>query len=236
MQVADHHNHPQRNRSYQSSLSTAAYTIGQNYSQADNTFVIFFCCFDPFGLGEQRYKVKRGIEAYPNYPYQDSEQTLFFDITSLQKTVGPKLQRVLDLLANRKLDEDDGFIIKLRQRICFVKQNRKWRKEYMQRSLYEMDIENERNEAVREGHELGRQQGLKEGRHEGHEQGLKEGREQGREDGRKEGQAKERLSLVTDLIQSGQNQAQVENFLINIRKMDPSQATQYYQEALRLLK
>ena len=72
----------------------------------------------------------------------------------------------------------------------------------MQRSLYEMDIENERNEAVREGHELGRQQGLKEGRHEGHEQGLKEGREQGREDGRKEGQAKERLSLVTDLIQS----------------------------------
>ena len=49
----------------------------------------------------------------------------------------------------------------------------------MQRSLYEMDIENERNEAVREGHELGRQQGLKEGRHEGHEQGLKEGREQG---------------------------------------------------------
>lgn len=122
----------------------------------------------------------------------------------------------------------------------------------MQRSLYEMDIENERNEAVREGHELGRQQGLKEGRHEGHEQGLrqgrkqgleqglKEGREQGREDGRKEGrkegQAKERLSLVTDLIQSGQNQAQVENFLINIRKMDPSQATQYYQEALRLLK
>lgn len=236
MQVADHHNLPQRNRFYQSSLSTAAYTKGQNYSQADNTFVIFFCCFDPFGLGEQRYKVKRGIEAYPNYPYQDSEQTLFFDITSLQKTVGPKLQRVLDLLANRKLDEDDDFIIKLRQRICFVKQNRKWRKEYMQRSLYEMDIENERNEAVREGHELGRQQGLKEGRHEGHEQGLKEGREQGREDGRKEGQAKERLSLVTDLIQSGQNQAQVENFLINIRKMDPSQATQYYQEALRLLK
>ena len=240
MQVADHHNLPQRNRFYQASLSTTAYTKGQNYSQADNTFVIFFCCFDPFGLGEQRYKVKRGIEAYPNYPYRDSEQTLFFDITSLQKTVGPKLKHVLDLLANRKLDEDDDFIIKLRQRICFVKQNRKWRKEYMQRSLYEMDIENERNEAVREGHELGRQQGLKEGRHEGHEQGLeqglKEGREQGREDGRKEGQAKERLSLVTDLIQSGQNQAQVENFLINIRKMDPSQATQYYQEALRLLK
>ena len=122
----------------------------------------------------------------------------------------------------------------------------------MQRSLYEMDIENERNEAVREGHELGRQQGLKEGRHEGHEQGLeqglkqgrkqgleqglKEGREQGREDGCKEGQAKERLLLVTDLIQSGQNQAQVEKFLINIRKMDPTQATQYYQEALKLLK
>lgn len=114
MQVANHHNLPQRNRFYQSSLATAAYTKGQNYSHADNTFVIFFCCFDPFGLGEQRYESKRMLNYYPNYPYNDGEKTIFFDITNLRKTIGPRMQHVLDLLANRKLDEEDDFIIQLK--------------------------------------------------------------------------------------------------------------------------
>ncbi|WP_251575255.1 hypothetical protein [Limosilactobacillus agrestimuris] len=107
------------------------------------------------------------LNYYPDYPYNDGEKTIFFDITNLRKTVGPRMQHVLDLLANRKLDEEDDFIIQLKQRIALVKQNRKWRKEYMQRSLYEMDMENARNEAVKEGHERGLQQGLQQGLQEG---------------------------------------------------------------------
>lgn len=216
MQVENNHNLPQRARFYQSSLATAAYIKGKNYIKANKSFVIFFCCFDPFGLGEQRYDVKRIIENYPNYAYQDHEKSVFFDITSHRKTVGPKLQSVLDLIANRKLDEEDDFIIKLKKRISFVKQNQEWRREYMLRTLYEMDIENK----------------LKEGLKQGHEEGLKQGIEQGIE----QGLFKERLSLITDLIKSGQTKEQVENFLINIRQIDPAEAAKDYQEALDKIK
>ncbi|MCI1975400.1 MAG: hypothetical protein LKJ51_05720 [Limosilactobacillus sp.] len=210
--------------------------------------MIFFCCFDPFGLGEQRYDVRRIIENYPNYAYQDQEKSVFFDITSHRKTVGPKLQNVLDLIANRKLDEEDDFIIKLKKRISFVKQNQEWRREYMLRTLYEMDIENKleeglkqgHEEGLKQGHEEGLKQGIKQGRERGIKQGIKRGREQGikqgREQGIEQGLVKERLSLITDLIKSGQTKEQVENFLINIRQLDPAEAAKDYQEALDKMK
>ncbi len=211
MQVVNHQNLPQRTRFYQSNLANDAFERGQNYSQADNAYVIFFCCFDPFGLGEQRYEIKRQVSKYPDYPYRDGETTLFFDITNLRQTVGPKLQNFLDLLAGRKVDGEDDFIVQLRQRIAHVKQDRKWRKEYMQRTLYEMDIENDRRRAVLEG--------------------RKEGLQEGRQEGRSEGVDEERLALVRDLISSGQTKEQAENFLINIRKLSPQQAQYYYQLA-----
>lgn len=225
MQVVNHQNLPQRTRFYQSSLANDAFDRGQNYGQADNAYVIFLCCFDPFGLGEQRYEIKRQVIKYPDYPYSDGETTLFFDITNLHQTVSPKLQNFLDLLADRKVDEADAFIVQLRQRIAHVKQDRKWRKEYMQRTLYEMDIENDRRRAVLEGRQEGHQKGLQEE--------LQEGLQKGRKEGRDEGVDEERLALVRDLIDSGQTKEQVESFLINIRKLSPQQAQKYYRLALK---
>lgn len=62
MQVVDHHNLPQRVRYYQASLAMDSYERGENYQAADNAYVIFFCCFDPFGLKQQRYTVSRRID------------------------------------------------------------------------------------------------------------------------------------------------------------------------------
>ena len=113
----------------------------------------------------------------------------------------------------------------------------------MQRSLYEMDMENARNEAVKEGHERDLQQGLQEGPQEGRERGLQEGRKQGLEQGQKEGLEQvvqqgsdnERLALVTDLIKSGQSKDQVISFLTNIRKMELTEAEGYYQKAIKAM-
>lgn len=138
------------------------------------------------------------------------------------------MQNVLDLIANRKLDEKDDFIIKLKKRISFVKQNQEWRREYILRTLYEMDIENKLKEGLKQGHE----EGLKQGHEEGLKQGIEQGREEGIEEGIEQGLVKERLSLITDLIKSGQTKEQVENFLINIRQIDPAEAAKDYQEAL----
>lgn len=95
----------------------------------------------------------------------------------------------------------------------------------MQRTLYEMDIENDRRRAVLEGRQEGHQKGLQEE--------LQEGLQKGRKEGRDEGVDEERLALVRDLIDSGQTKEQVESFLINIRKLSPQQAQKYYRLALK---
>ena len=102
----------------------------------------------------------------------------------------------------------------------------------MLRTLYEMDIENKLKEGLKQGHE----EGLKQGHEEGLKQGIEQGREEGIEEGIEQGLVKERLSLITDLIKSGQTKEQVENFLINIRQIAPAEAAKDYQEALDKMK
>lgn len=51
--------------------------------------------------------------------------------------------QVADLhdIAQRKVEATDPLVVKLKERIAVVKRNRKWRPEYMRRSVYEMDQE-----------------------------------------------------------------------------------------------
>lgn len=81
----------------------------------------------------------------------------------------------------------------------------------MQCTLYEMDIENDRRRAVFESRRKVQQKELLEGR-------------------RKGGIDEERLALVRNLINSGQSEQQVEDFLVNIRKMTPAKTKAYYQK------
>lgn len=202
MQVIDHHNLPQRVRYYQSSLAIDSYEKGENYREADNAYVIFFCCFDPFGAGLQQYIVERRFREKVGCPYNDGELTYFLNVASLRKEVNPKLQRVLDLIAERKVEGEDPFIVKLRQRIVYVKHNRKWRDEYMRKTLAEMD----------------------------YDYGLKQAKKQGIEQGMQRGAADNQKAIVHKLIQSGQTHDQVITFLEQIIGMEPGQAEDYYQK------
>ncbi|WP_076460092.1 Rpn family recombination-promoting nuclease/putative transposase [Limosilactobacillus caccae] len=213
MQVVDKHNLPQRIRFYHANLAMDCYEKGQNYATADNSYVIFFCCFDPFGFGDQEYQIERRIKDHPDAVYADGEQTLVFDVTSLRQEVNPKLQQFLDVIANRQVGDDDDFIVQLEKRITFVKQNRKWRREYMQRSLYEMDIEN--------SIALAKEQGLSQGK----AAGIKEGLSQGKDE--------ERVAMVRGLLDIGQQHDQIINFLVKTRNLTTKQAESYYQAAIK---
>lgn len=207
MQVIDKYNLPERIRFYHSNLAMSCYEKGQNYATADNSYVIFFCCFDPFGFGDQEYQIDRSLRKHPDFAYDDGEHTRVFDVTSLQKNVSPKLQRFLDVIAKRRVVADDDFIVKLKERITFVKHNREWRREYMQRSLYEMDIENSINRA--------KSQGL--------EEGLNKGEAKA--------ETSERIALIQGLIDIGQSHEQIIDFLVKIRHFSVEQAESYYKAA-----
>ena len=242
MQVVDKHNLPQRIRFYHANLAMDCYEKGQNYATADNSYVIFFCCFDPFGCGEQEYQIERSIKGHPEATYADGEQTLVFDVTSLRQEVNPKLQQFLDVIANRQVGDDDDFIVQLEKRITFVKQNRKWRREYMQRSLYEMDIENSIALAKEQGLEQGLSQGLEKGLSQGKAAGIKEGLSQGKAAGIEEGlsrglkkglsqgEAKKERQIIQKLINGGKSREEVINFMEQILELSPEQAEKYYQK------
>ncbi len=54
------------------------------------------------------------------------------------------------MIAQRKVEATDPLVVKLKERMAIVKRNRKWRSEYMRRSVYEMDQEM-REKKIREG-------------------------------------------------------------------------------------
>lgn len=202
-----------------------SYERGKDYRNSGNAYVIFFCCFDPGGTGDQWYRTERDIHSEGTHrQLSDGEVSLCFDVTSPLRTVNPPLQNFLDLVAGRTVDESDDFIVQLKKRIAFVKQNRKWRREYMLRTVYEMDIEHDRRQAVKEGLKEGREQGLKQGKQQGLEQGRQQGFEQGASD--------ERIALIRDLIDSGQSAGEVINFLTTVRKLPVAEAQKYYRQAL----
>ncbi|UNL36642.1 Rpn family recombination-promoting nuclease/putative transposase [Limosilactobacillus reuteri] len=141
MQVADHHNIAKRIRYYQTASSMEAYDKEQPYEKADDSYVIFFCNFDPFQLGEQRYILHKHIDGVPEYVVKDGQTDILFNVPSLKHDVNSKMQAFLDMIAQRKVEESDPLVVKLRKRMAVVKRNRKWRSEYMRRSVYEMDQE-----------------------------------------------------------------------------------------------
>lgn len=217
MQVLNRHNLAQRIRFYQSMMAMDSYERGKDYRNSGNAYVIFFCCFEPGGTGDQWYRTERDIHSEGTHrQLSDGEVSLCFDVTSPLRTVNPPLQNFLDLVAGRTVDESDDFIVQLKKRIAFVKQNRKWRREYMLRTVYEMDIEHDCRQAVKEG--------LK--------QGLEQGIERGKQQGLEQGASDERLALIRDLIDSGQSADEVINFLTTVRKLPVAEAQKYYHQAL----
>ena len=111
--------------------------------------MIFFCNFDPFQLGQQRYVLHKHIDEIPEQIIEDGQTDILFNVPSLRHDVDPKMQAFLEI-AQRKVEATDPLVVKLKERIAVVKRNRKWRSEYMRRSVYEMDQEM-REKKIREG-------------------------------------------------------------------------------------
>ena len=72
-----------------------------------------------------------------------------FNKVMLDYDIGMEVADLHDI-AQRKVEATDPLVVKLKERIAVVKRNRKWRPEYMRRSVYEMDQEM-REKKIREG-------------------------------------------------------------------------------------
>ncbi|WP_076460446.1 hypothetical protein [Limosilactobacillus caccae] len=101
----------------------------------------------------------------------------------------------------------------------------------MQRSLYEMDIENSIALAKEQGLEQGLSQGLEKGLSQGKAAGIKEGRAVGIEEGLSQGKAEERTRGIHNLIYSlerlGTPKATIKQNLMELYQLSSKEAESF---------
>ena len=105
---------PKRARYYQSFLDLDTLGSGQGYQNLKKGYVIFFCTFDPFGLGLPKYTARTLLTEAPTYPYDDGAYKIFLNAGHyFSEELDPNTKAFLDYLncgtINSELTEElDG--------------------------------------------------------------------------------------------------------------------------------
>lgn len=68
---------PKRSRYYQSVMDSEILKKGLHYSRLNDSYIIFICTFDPFGLGQYVYTFRNICEENPNLQLGDKTTKIF---------------------------------------------------------------------------------------------------------------------------------------------------------------
>ena len=142
---------PKRARYYQGVMDVDNLMAGEDYKDLKDSYVIFLCMGDPFGLGLPVYTIRNRIDEAPSELINDGRLSVFYNAKLYVKMKSQKLQAFFGYLSRQKSDSDlTDRLIELVDRLKLSPQERK---NYM--TLSEMIQEN-REEGWAEGREEGR--------------------------------------------------------------------------------
>ncbi len=178
MQTGNYDDLMLRTRYYQSladSRTTRRRTLFKNLRE---TFIIFICKDDPFGLGLPCYTKYAGFLESDAIKYNDKTHALFYNASAWEKEGRKNVGAVLRFIAQNKATSE--FSSRLEDSVQYAKSTPEQEKEYM----YFIDALEEAKEEVREAAWA---EGLSAGRAEGMAAGRAEGKAAGRAEGRIEG-------------------------------------------------
>ena len=150
-----------RSRYYHGQMDMELLLKGMDYEKLPNSYVIFICCYDPFGQGKYKYTVEQRLRENPEYNYSDGSYTIFLNTKGTNKDeVSEELVNFLEFV-NAELEEsqqeyNDPFVARLQEKIRQIKSSRVMEERFM--ILKEM-LQKER----REGYEEGQREGYEEG-------------------------------------------------------------------------
>lgn len=158
---------PKRMRFYQGTLDVDSLTHSQNYELLRETWIIFICDFDLFGLKEPAYKVHMSLDSLEDSllaeKYDDGTHKIFLNLEGYDKIKGEKLRNFLKYLKTKQ--PQDSFTEKIERSVDFNRRNAQWRKDYMTVAQeIEYEKAQERKLAFAEGVVQGHASGLAEGR------------------------------------------------------------------------
>ena len=161
-----------------------------DYSELKDSFVIFICNFDLFGLNRYVYVFENRCKDEPNLKLEDGMTKVFINAKGTVGDITPELKKFLKMVSRHEATDD--FTRKLQEIIDFFHMDDNTRDSYM---TLEMKILEETKyarkialeEGLKQGLEQGIKQGLEQGIEQGRKQGVKQGLEQGLEQGREQG-------------------------------------------------
>lgn len=129
IQVADTKNLSKRIRYYHSMIALSTIERGADYRQLKKSYVIFICCFDPFGKGRYMYTFENQCQEIPELYLNDGAHSILLNVKGTVGEISSELKAALQYMAGEA--PADEYAQSLDDAVKTVKKNEKWRRDYM---------------------------------------------------------------------------------------------------------
>ena len=221
MQVANQPGLGKRVRYYQAQIDQETLKKGEDYDDLRESYVIFFCAFDPCGQDRRLYQFHYYEDTDRQLRLSTNSHLILINALGTKGQITPALAAVLDVM-NRRRDNVNPLAVRLVKEIDGYNRDKKRRRALMNLKM-----------RLKDEWKLGLSEGLDQGRAEGKAEGLSQGRAEGLSQGRAEGRDEMTLGLIHALQAQGMPQKQIVEALALTRKISLAEAQRYYEQVAR---
>ncbi len=149
-----------RARYYHDQIDMELLLSGLPYAELPDTYVIFVCDFDPFGLKKYRYTMKKVCKEEPEFLMEDGAHTIFLSTKGKNEEEVPEelinfLKYVEAPLSESEKDFEDEFVARLQKAVKEVKVSREMGARYM---TFQELLNDERRAGIEEGKKEGKKE------------------------------------------------------------------------------
>ena len=217
MQVVNQPGLGKRVRYYQAQIDQETLKKGEDYDDLRESYVIFFCAFDPCGQDRRLYQFHYYEDDDRQLRLPTNSHVILINALGTQGQITPALAAVLDVM-NRRRDNANPLAVRLVKEIDDYNRDKKRRRALMNLKM-----------RLKDEWRLGLSEGLDQGRAEGKAEGLSQGRAEGKTEGRDE----MAFGLIHALQAQGMPQKQIVEALALARKISLAEAQHYYEQMAR---
>ena len=217
MQVVNQPGLGKRVRYYQAQIDQETLKKGEDYDDLRESYVIFFCAFDPCGQDRRLYQFHYYEDDDRRLRLPTNSHVILINALGTQGQITPALAAVLDVM-NRRRDNVNPLAVRLVKEIDGYNRDKKRRRALMNLKM-----------RLKDEWRLGLSEGLDQGRAEG----KVEGRAEGRAEGKAEGRDEMTLGLIYALQAQGMPQKQIVEALALARKISLAEAQHYYDQVVQ---
>ena len=162
MQVANQPRLGKRVRYYQAQIDQETLKKGEDYDDLRESYVIFFCTFDPYGQDRRLYQFHYYEDDDRQLRLPTNSHVILINALGTKGQITPALAAVLDVM-NRRRDNANPLAVRLVKEIDDYNRDKKRRRALMN---LKMRLKDEWKLGLSEGLDQGRAEGKAEGRDE----------------------------------------------------------------------